>query len=78
MTDFATEIETHRRELRVHCYRMLGSFDEAEDLVREMLLRWGPRRLRSTATFAELLRENVRCSHASGGGHSGPEPALLS
>jgi RNA polymerase sigma-70 factor (TIGR02960 family) len=30
---------THRRELHVHCYRMVGSFEEAEDLVQEAFLR---------------------------------------
>ena len=36
---FAALVERHQRELRVHCYRMLGSFDESEDLVQETFLR---------------------------------------
>ncbi len=37
--DFDTLTRRHRRELHVHCYRMLASFDEAEDAVQETLLR---------------------------------------
>jgi RNA polymerase sigma-70 factor, ECF subfamily len=45
-TAFGALTERHRRELQVHCYRMLGSLDEAEDLTQETFLRaW---RFRST------------------------------
>ena len=36
---FGELVERHRRELHVHCYRMLASFDEAEDAVQETSLR---------------------------------------
>jgi len=46
---FEQLVVTHRGELHVHCYRMLGSVHDAEDLVQETLLRaW-----RARATFQE-------------------------
>jgi RNA polymerase sigma-70 factor (TIGR02960 family) len=55
--EFAALAERHRRELHVHCYRMLGSFDEAEDVVQETLLRaWrGRERLERDEWFRAWL-----------------------
>ena len=41
---FSALVARHERELRVHCYRMLGSLDESEDLVQETFLRAWRRR----------------------------------
>ena len=51
---FRDLVEPHRRELHVHCYRMLGSVQDAEDVLQEtMLAAW-----RGLGGFAE--RSSIR------------------
>jgi RNA polymerase sigma-70 factor (ECF subfamily) len=37
--DFRTQLEPHRRAITAHCYRMLGSLQDAEELAQDSLLR---------------------------------------
>jgi RNA polymerase sigma-70 factor (ECF subfamily) len=38
-TAFRELVETYRRELHAHCYRMTASLEDADDMVQEVLLR---------------------------------------
>lgn len=43
-TAFAAVVDRHRSELQVHCYRMVGSLQDAEDMLQETFLRaWSKR-----------------------------------
>jgi RNA polymerase sigma-70 factor (TIGR02960 family) len=55
--EFSALAGRHRRELHVHCYRMLGSFEDAEDTVQETFLRAWRRRetFEGRATFRAWL-----------------------
>jgi RNA polymerase sigma-70 factor, ECF subfamily len=89
--DFDDLVRRYRRELHVHCYRMLGSFDEAEDHVQEVLLRaWRARerfegrssrrtwlyRLATNACLDTLRRDARRAVPAPSGGPAGPGPSV--
>jgi RNA polymerase sigma-70 factor, ECF subfamily len=56
---FSQLVERYRPELQVHCYRMMGSFEDSEDLVQETFLRaWrgrGSFSVRGTSSFRAWL-----------------------
>src|SRR5580704_4712294 len=54
---FRTAFEPHRRSITLHCYRMLGSLQDAEEIVQEALFRGWQRQdeLRSDAATRAWL-----------------------
>jgi len=64
-SEFQALTGPYQRELLVHCYRMLGSLDDAEDALQECLLRaW--RRL-ETLDSPGTLRAWLYCPALWGG-----------
>jgi RNA polymerase sigma-70 factor, ECF subfamily len=78
---FSELAETHRRELQAHCFRMLRSVEDSEDMVQETLLRaWRNRdtfegrsslrtwlyRIATNVCLDALERRNRRMEHTYG------------
>ena len=91
MEDFDDLVRQYRRELHVYCYRMLGSFDEAEDHVQEVLLRaWRSRdrfqggssprtwlyRIATNACLDTLRKDARRAVPAPSGAPAGSGPSI--
>jgi RNA polymerase sigma-70 factor, ECF subfamily len=89
--DFDDLVRRYRRELHVYCYRMLGSFDEAEDHVQEVFLRaWRSRerfqgessprtwlyRIATNACLDTLRRNSRRAVLAPPGSPAGSGPSV--
>jgi RNA polymerase sigma-70 factor (ECF subfamily) len=89
--DFDDLVRRYRRELHVYCYRMLGSFDEAEDHVQEVLLRaWRSRdgfegrsslrtwlyRVATNACLDTLRRDARRAVPARSGAQTASGPSI--
>ena len=91
MGDFDDLVRRYRRELHVYCYRMLGSFDEAEDHVQEVFLRaWRSRdrfqggssprtwlyRIATNACLDTLRRDARRAVPAPSSAPAGSGPSI--
>ncbi len=90
--DFEEAMRRYRRELHVYCYRMLGSFDDAEDHVQEVFLRaWRSRdsfqgrastrawlyRIATNACLDTLRRHRPRVLPDPSGDSAGPSVAAM-
>src|ERR1700756_505427 len=77
---FRELIDPHRRELQAHCYRILGSVQDAEDVLQEALLAaWRSiGRLAGQSPRAWLYRiATTRCLNYLRGESRRPQPARL-